>query len=248
MKTLKKMVRLLTESLLLYLVVTFFVLLVYAFRDSFATAYIWATTGVVAYLLGIVARSCLKSKYPSSLPTKAELVKQYSHVASLRKCVIVGLFIFYVGALCLLTYKTFAGDRVPLKDFKADVQYLNELAGEETIPTKYLWLFGSLPTSQFNQTATVVKHTRTLIEDITLVAEAVENADSVDDKYLDSLKEKVQQDQQAVKADNSVSRKDILLSTFAIYVLWFLLGALKVFIEDALKYHTKLREIERSNQ
>lgn len=247
MKTLKKMLRLLNESLLLYLGITLFVLLVYASRESFATGEIFATILVIAYILSILIRSCLKTKYKNTLPTKAELVKQYSHVASLRRYMIVGLFILYVGSLCLLSYKTFAGDRVPLKDFKADVQCLNELNKEETIPTKYLWLFGALPTYQFNQTATVMKHTRTLMEDIKLVAESIENADSVDDAYLDALKEKVQQDQQTVKEDDALSEKDILLNTFTTYVLWFILGALKVYIEDALKYHTKLREIERSN-
>lgn len=247
MKTLRKMLRLLNESLLLYLVITFFVLLVYAFRESFATGAIFATLLVIAYILSILIRYCLKNKCKNTLPTKTELVKQYSHVASLRKYTVVGLFILYVCLLCLLTYNTFAGDRVPLKDFKADVQYLNEVSEAETIPTKYLWLFGALPTLQYNQTATVMKHTRTLIEDIQLVAESIENADSVDDAYLDALKEKVQQDKQAVQADDSLSKKDILARTFATYVLWFMLGALKVFIEDALKYHTKLREIERSN-
>lgn len=247
MKTLKKIVRLVIESLLLYWVITVFVLAVYAFRESFATGAIWSTILVIAYILSILVRYCLKTKYKAPLPTKAELVKQYSHVASLRRYMIVGLFILYVGSLCLLTYKTFAGDRVPLKDFKADIQYLNELTEEETIPTKYLWLFGAVPTCQFNQTATVMKHTRTLMVDITLVAESIENADSVDDAYLDALKEKVRQDQQAVKEDDTLSEKDILINTFTTYVLWFILGSLKVFIEDALKYHTKLREIERSN-
>lgn len=247
MKTLRKMLILLNESLLLYLVITFFVLIVYGFRESFVTGAIFTTLLVIAYILSILIRYCLKNKCKNTLPTKTELVKQYSHVASLRKHTVVGLFILYVCLLCLLTYNTFAGDRVPLKDFKADVQYLNEVSEAETIPTKYLWLFGALPTQQFNQTAAVMKHTRTLIEDITLVAESIENADNVDDKYLDSLKEKVQMDQQAVKEDDSMSKKDVLLDTFIIYAMWFGLGSLKVFIEDALKYHTKLREIERSN-
>lgn len=247
MKTLKKIACLLTEVMVLYALIEYFVLDIYAFRDSFATGAIFSALGVIAYILGSIVRYYRKPKRPTKLSTRTELVKEYSHVAWLRESVMIALLVIYVISLGLLSYKTYAGDRTPLDEFKADVQCINELTDEETIQTKYLWLFGALPTPQFNQTAYVVRNMRILLEDVTLVAEAVENADSVDDAYLSELKAKVQEDQKLVTADTAVSEKATKLNTFFLYFLWFIVGSLKVFIEDALRYHTKMREIERSN-